>query len=442
MATYNVARDVDFPSLAMDLRKDHTTLLKAEHTYKTFNKTLSKWQTSVYYSYVDHLMDNLLKDLSPRMMNASAPANTTSFGGRSEALIMHSDKIIYLGADYKKEEASGNRVRTVLMGPMAGKVFVDNSWQDGSIDKIGVFGELHGKVNGADYIVSVRIDNNRSKISDPSVEFESLYELDEVAQFNPSLSIGFKKDLHIGWLFGAWVARSQRSASLSERFINHLPIGLDPYEMVGNPNLNPEVNHQLDLSVTKVGGNVLVDVGVFGSYLTNMISSEVRSDWSPRLATSPGVRQFTNIDEAMLFGGEVRLGASFPSLVHHEIVAAYTYGQNVTLDEALPEIAPLDIRYHIGGVFGKNDVHPSMTLRHVVAQERVSTVFGENTSKAFTVVDLSLSLKPVNSISVEIGAQNLFDVVYYEHLSRTDRENARAIYSPGRNVYTRLSITF
>lgn len=142
----------------MDLLNDRTTLLKGEHIYENYNATWSKWQTSIYDSYVDHLMDNLLKDITPRMSNASSPANTTSFGGRSEAMLSRGDRLLFVGIDFKKEEASGRRFRTMLMEPMAGKTFVDNNWQDGAIAKMGVFGEVHGNLAGIDCILSVRVD--------------------------------------------------------------------------------------------------------------------------------------------------------------------------------------------------------------------------------------------------------------------------------------------
>jgi iron complex outermembrane receptor protein len=45
-----------------------------------------------------------------------------------------------------------------------------------------------------------------------------------------------------------WLGRAQRSGSLTERFINYFPVGQDPYEMLGNPQLLPEVNNQADLT--------------------------------------------------------------------------------------------------------------------------------------------------------------------------------------------------
>jgi len=45
---------------------------------------------------------------------------------------------------------------------------------------------------------------------------------------------------------GLWLGRANRSGSLTERFINYFPVGLDPYEMIGNPQIRAETNNQLD----------------------------------------------------------------------------------------------------------------------------------------------------------------------------------------------------
>jgi len=73
-AIYNVARDADFPALPMDLREDDTWMFNARHDI-TFDKDhLASWNTTIFASFVDHLMDNLLKPLDPRMLNAATNA--------------------------------------------------------------------------------------------------------------------------------------------------------------------------------------------------------------------------------------------------------------------------------------------------------------------------------------------------------------------------------
>ena len=41
--------------------------------------------------------------------------------------------------------------------------------------------------------------------------------------------------------------RGVRSANMIERYINHFSVGQDPYEYVGNPFLDAEVNNQFEI---------------------------------------------------------------------------------------------------------------------------------------------------------------------------------------------------
>jgi iron complex outermembrane receptor protein len=69
-ALYNRARDAEFPALPMDLRKDDTWLFNVKHNIQFTGEMLQSLNTTFFGSIVDHRMDNLLKSLNPRMLNA------------------------------------------------------------------------------------------------------------------------------------------------------------------------------------------------------------------------------------------------------------------------------------------------------------------------------------------------------------------------------------
>ncbi len=132
-AIYNVARDADFAALPMDLREDDTWLFNARHDVSFDKSSLSSWNTTVFASFVDHLMDNLLKPLDPRMLNASTNATTYNYGGRTEGIWNFENTTLFAGADFRREGAEGTRIREFLMGPNAGRTFEDIAWQDSFI---------------------------------------------------------------------------------------------------------------------------------------------------------------------------------------------------------------------------------------------------------------------------------------------------------------------
>ncbi|WP_299524516.1 TonB-dependent receptor [Winogradskyella sp.] len=442
-AVYNVARDADFPALPMDLRKDDTWLLNARHDI-TFDekKHLKSWNTTAFASFVDHLMDNLLKPLDPRMLNAQTNATTYNFGGRTEGVWNFENSNLFAGADFRQEGAEGIREREFLMGPNAGNTFTDNAWQDGFISKTSVFAEYHFKPKNTRFIVSTRLELNNGNINDLTEEFENNNGESQVTQFNPSISIGASKNLSKGITLGVWLARAQRSAGLTERYINYFPVGQDPFELLGNPQLDPEINNQLDVTFQWQKKNTLVSVDVFAGYLEDFISSFIDPSLTPRLPNSPGVRRFVNIEDAFKTGFEINWRQQILVNLEHQAGIAYTYAQDLERDEPLPEIAPLDFRYTLSGSYLDGKLLPELTFRHVLEQARISEEFGETETPAFSVLDIRLAYQFSNSARITAGINNAFDENYYEHLNRSVRGNNLPIFAPGRNVFASINFTF
>ena len=442
-ATYNRARDADFPALPMDLREDDTWMFNARHDIQFEGKKLQSWNTTVFGSFVDHLMNNLLKPLDPRMLNAETFATTYNYGGRTEGVWSLPNGKVYAGADLRVEGAEGTRVREFLMGPMAGNTVEDNAWQDGRISKTGLFAEYQIKGKVFDYIASGRLELNTADVNDPTQEFTQVNPETQITQVNPSLSLGILKDFGNKVQTGLWLARAQRSGSLTERFINYFPVGQDPFEMLGNPQLAPEVNYQADLTFKwHLAEKSIINVDVFAAYLQDYISSVIDTTLTPRLPMSPGVRQFINIDEAFKTGFEVSWDQILFGGLSHRMGIAYTYGQDLERDEPLPEITPLDVRYAIYGSYLKDRLRPEVVFRYVADQSRASAEFGETVSPSFSLLDVKIGYQITSGLSVNAGVNNLLDENYFEHLNRSVRGANAPIFAPGRNFFLNLNYSF
>ncbi len=437
----NHSEDVDFAALPMDLRKDDTRLFKIEHRFNSKQEKLKSWKTSAYLTSVDHLMDNLLKPLDPRMMNASTPATTLTYGGRSEQFWNFQQYSLYIGADFKSEEAEGSRIREFLMGPMAGNILEDNAWQHARIRQSSLFAEWHLPKGKNFWSLSARINYNQGEILDPADGFSQLYDNTTSTQINPSFSAGFTHSLNEQTSFGLWAGRVQRSPGISERYINFLAIGFDPYEMLGNPDLKPEKNNQVDLLFDWQNENIAFHFDAFAGLMQDYISSIIRPDLTPVIPSSPGVRQFINIDQASMAGFELGFRQMLPALqLQQYFSATYTYGQNMDTDEPLPEIPPLELRYILRGSHFKQQLQTEASFRYAFAQERIATSYGETTTPEFFVLDLAVSWQFGRFGYLRAGVNNVFDTAYYEHLNRSVRgDNPRPIYNPGRSFFLMLS---
>ena len=455
----NIASNTDFPSLAMDLISDKTWLGNLTWRYSPDGNTsnsqsshrfLHHLETSIWFSYVDHFMSNELRELNPRMVNAGTEAETTNFGGRTEArLNLPKGGTTYVGLDFRSEQAEGIREREMLTGPMAGNTFFDNAWQKSRIQTTGIFAEIQHTAGEYRYVLATRLDVNHAEALDPDARFLAVHDDLRITQLNPSASAGIIRSWGSHLETGVWAGRSVRSAGITERYINFFPVGLDPYEMLGNPSLSPEVNHQIDVITSWNATALMAEVNVFQSLITNYITSRIDPNLAPRMATAPGVRQYENLDRAWIAGVEISVNHLLSRNLSHSMQLAWTYGENLGSGEPLPEIAPLDLRYRIGAVLWDGRVSPDISVRHVRGQDRVSPDFGEQPSESFTRVDLQLTFRPSHvasptwsNLRLVAGVQNLFDVAYYEHLSRKIAGVGQPIYEPGRNVYITVGYSF
>jgi iron complex outermembrane receptor protein len=436
----NYAEDVDFPALNMDLREDDTWLMNVLHKINFKNSNLTSLSTSFYGSFVDHTMDNLGKDLNLRMVNAITEAKTKNYGARSEASFEFEKSSLFAGIDFKSEEAEGNRYREMLMGPMVGQTIQDNIWQDSRIRKIGLFGESHFSWYELYFVASSRLEFNQAESRDKDSKFFYTNKDDPSNKLNVSLSVGASYDLSKEVRMGLWLGRAERSGGLTERFINYLSVDRDPYERIGNTKLKSEVNYQIDYNFTWRRKQFELGVNLFQSYLRDYISSEIRDDLTPLMPTALGVKQYVNIDKAVMRGFEVSWYQEIGPFLYHKVNLAYTYGKNTVMNQPLPEIPPLDIRYSLGGHFFKDKFHPEFSLRNVSKQNRISSEYGETKTPAFSLIDFKNTYSFNDRIQMIVGVRNISDQAYYEHLSRSVKGNQRPIYAPGRSYYLTLSL--
>jgi len=441
-ANNNYAEDVDFPALNMDLREDNTWLMNIQHKINFHKSTLTSISTSFNASFVDHTMDNLGKEMNPRKVNAITDATTKNYGVRSEASFEFKRSSLFAGFDFKSEEAEGNRSREMLMGPMAGKTTVDNIWQDSRIRKFGLFGESHFSWDEVYFVASTRFEFNQAESRDKASGFVNTNKEDPSDKLNVSLSLGANYDFSEEVRMGLWFGRAERSGSLTERFINYLAVDRDPFERIGNTKLKSEINYQIDYNLIWKKKSFELGLNLFNSYLRNYISSQIRPDLTPLMPTAMGVKQYVNIDEAIMRGFEVSWYQKISNQVYHKANIAYTYGKNKDRNQALPEIPPLDFRYALGGNFSKDKFHVELMFRHVIKQARVSYDYGETETPSFNLLGLKGSYSISKRTQFIAGIRNIFDEAYYEHLNRSVKGSQNAIYAPGRSFYLSLSISF
>ena len=426
----NQGRDVEFAALNMDLIYDKTWMLQGSHAMEWKDQLMERLDFSSFLSYVDHSMG------TPNGMMVSDVASKT-YGARSEAKIRLGQALLYTGLDYKKKGAENLR----MISPPTMKPRDGSAWQDSSNENLGFFAELQQSYHTSRLSMSYRMDYNTGRTLAPSLLFRSLYSELSPQDLNHSFSAGYSHSLGRHTVLSLWAGRAQRSASLTERYINLFTVGNDSYEMLGNPELRPETNNQSDLIFTYKTQDLYFQANAFYSYLEDYISGVRRPDIKKYSMTSPGVRQYQNIEKAYKTGMDLSAGYKLTSTVGVDVGMAYTYARDLNSGQPLPEIAPLDARVKLHAEWEK--LSAALKYRFSAAQERISEEFGELPTVAFHVVDLEARISAFSGASLQFGVYNLFDAAYAEHLSRTlAQDRTQRILSPGRSFTVGFTVAF
>lgn len=445
-------RDIKHAGLPMDSPYDNSYLIGLDYKIRDISPTVNSIMFKGFYSNVDHLMSN---DDRPNYAMTAAEANVfvTTYGGKAEITLLPSSRTtLFLGTDANLIGREGDRVRTIKMmnGNMLPEpiVKVDKIWQDTELNDIGLFAEGRWRIN--DYAVlsaGLRTDFVSSSINDPEQDFLDLYggEIEDQNEVNLSGNVSYMyiiEKTKLQFSFGHGV----RTASIPERYINHFSINSDPYEYVGNPYLDPEANNQFEVSLNQQIEKFEFGASVFYSFLTNYITAVVDESiprkFMPQLEPKYAKR-FVNVDQAMQTGFEMYFNVQFTEAFSFLSDLSYTYGENQSLDEPLPQVVPLTS--HLSLNYDKQKYWFTFKSRLVAEQSRVAPSFGETPTPGFAVFDFSAGIKPIPNLSIRAAVLNIFNTAYYEHLNFSYRNsnllNGR-IYEPGRNFTLYVNYNF
>ncbi|MBR9854768.1 MAG: TonB-dependent receptor [Algicola sp.] len=447
-------RDVLHAGLPMDTEIDDSNVLSVDYKLDNISDGLKTLSAKVYRSKVDHVMTNELRP-SFMMTEAVSVVDATTIGGRVELEWRPaSDVKLYTGLDAFSVGRTGERTRLVKRNMMTGDLlptpmeFVDGVWQDSQIDDYGLFVEAKYPLSAKLLLnVGTRYDMVRSKSDDPSDDFIAEYpDLDTRTENNISATASIKYMASSDVLLELAFGRGVRSANMIERYINHFTVGQDPFEYVGNPNLDAEVNNQFELGIkakadfenyffNRLDYGASVYYSIYDNYIVPIIDPTLDKKYMP-MAEPTEVKRFVNLDDAYKTGFEVYGELAFLEDFSFKTELSYVYAKNEDLDESLPLTPPLVTRFNLN--FEREKIWAKATYTITSEQSDIAQSFGERTTDGYGVVDLSFGAKPFKHFTVGIAASNIFDATYNNHLNFSFVNQADfgrvPINDPGRNL--------
>jgi len=444
-------RDIDHAGLPMDSPYDDSYLVGIDYKINELSEKINSFTFKVFYSYVDHLMTNEGRP-SFMMVDARTPVESWTYGGKAEMVFNLSDNSrLYTGIDANIIDRKGDRTRIVKMmngmmlpNPMT---FYDKVWQDANLDDIGLFAEGKFKIEDFTTLTTgIRADFIATSLDDPAANFADLYGgvIKDKTETNVSANISLKYQKN-GFQAQFALGRGVRTASMVERYINHFNVGVDPYEYVGNPNLKPEVNNQIELSFMKKIKTIEIGATFFHSYLVDFITAVVTDIPRVYMPTTPPTvtKQFINVDKATQTGFEFTFNVKASEKLLFTSDISYTRAQNKDFDEPLPQIPPF--KANLGVKYENENYWILLSSRLVASQDRISATFMEEKTPGFGTLDLRLGFEPYDGLSIGAAVLNIFDKAYYEHLNFSYQNSSTLsgrIFEPGRNFTTYIKYQF
>ena len=451
-------RDVLHAALPMDTEYDNSSIFSVDYKIENIGKVVKSISAKAYHSYVDHLMTNNNRP-SFMMMEATSGVEATTIGGKFEMNWKPTKKAsFYSGIDLMNIARDGGRTRIVkkmngniLPMPMT---FNDKVWQDSYITDLGFFTELKYNLNSKSIITAgVRYDNVTSNIKDPEADFAALYDLKKRTEHTFSGTISLKKIVSDNYVFEVAYGRGVRTANMMERYINHFTVGQDPYEYIGNPNLNAEVNNQFEIGMKGLEelenglNSFQFETSVYYSFFENYIvgivdPTKTRKFMPTKQPVNPKV--FRNLDNAYKAGFEAKAQLDFLEFYNFKTEFSYVYTKNKDLDEALPLTPPFTTKFTLG--FEKENLWANAQYNMVSKQNNISESFGEISTNGYQTLDLRFGGKPLKNVTLGLAVLNVFDKGYNSHLnfSFTNQANfgRTPVTEPGRNFSAFLQYKF
>lgn len=245
----------------------------------------------------------------------------------------------------------------------------------------------------------------------------------------------------------------QRAASYQERYL-WVPMqatgGLaDGKTYIGNINLDPETAYQLNLGISFNDGDFAIAPQVFyqkvKDYIQGTPSTNMQANMVATMMTGNTPLTFTNID-ATLYGADMNWNYRINNQFKLSGIVSYVRGERDDINDDLYRISPLNTRINLN--YQYKNWQTNLAIHAYTSQNKVSELNNEESSAGYAVVDWQVDYFVSNGLVVRLGANNLFDKEYSDHLGGVNRASGSDIAvgdkltAMGRNIYFALDYQF
>ena len=437
--------DALFPGAGMDSPYSDNMLYRLRGGVDLDAGALRRIEGNLFLSEVDHLMDNFTLR-TPGPMAARVPSTSDTWGGKLEAQFEFGATRAKIGVDTQ----TNDREATLFAGPFPGavpNVLAEDPafarffmWPDVSIRQTGLYAEAETDLSAGTMIkYGLRYDRvnasagKANQVPGGSAQSPNFfYNLQYGTNFNDDRTednvgglIRLEHDFTAATKLFVGLSRAMRTADAVER-------AMAKTDWVGNPDINPEKHHQLDIGYQLDRGDLYFSAAAYYDRVEDYI---LRDQF-----TVPGVTTYRNVD-ADLSG--VELAAAWQR-GGWEVSgdATYTRGRNRSDNRDLAQIPPLQGK--VEASYGENGWRAGARVNWAADQDDIDPARDPRDTPGWATLDLFGSYDIDDRVTLTAGIDNVTDETFANHLSRSDLINPALVQvnEPGRTLYVSVSANF
>ncbi|MCL2876657.1 MAG: TonB-dependent copper receptor [Betaproteobacteria bacterium] len=403
---------------------------------RKISSLIEKVDAQIYYSYVDHVMDNYSLRNNMGIKNVSNPDRQTTGLRLAGDFNLGEMTLLKLGVDQQsnRHKFRGSGPGSQDMSPYQSRDRV----ADAAFDDYGIFSELTHSLSTKNRLVGgLRADFWRAKDKRGTTSTAGESRSDTL----PGGFIRYERD------FGGANPNSTFFVGLghSERFPDFWEtIGQNKQSETSDSafNTKPEKNTQLDVgAIYQITQALQLSSSVFYSRVRDYILIDATRALKPATLTR-------NVG-ATAYGGEIGLSYAMGRNWKGNASLAYVRGKNRTDHTPLAQMPPLDTHFSLD--YDDGTWSASALLRLVSAQNRVDkdkgNIVGQDIGPTggFSVFSINGGYRLRKDMRLIAGIDNLFNKAYAEAISKRNTVDylpaqITRINEPGRNFWLKLDL--
>jgi iron complex outermembrane recepter protein len=249
------------------------------------------------------------------------------------------------------------------------------------------------------------------------------------------------------------LAIKQRAPSYQERYL-WMPMqatgGLaDGKTYVGNINLDVETAYQINAGLSYQQDDFAIAPQFFyqkvDDYIQGTPSTDMRVKMVASMMGDDSPLTFDNID-ATLYGVDMNWHYRLNEHFKLSGIVSYVKGERDDINDDLYRISPLNTRINL--LYHYKNWQSNLAIHAYASQDDVSALNNEQASAGYAVVDWQVDYFVSSGLVVRLGANNLLDKQYSDHLGGVNRANGsdiavgEKVSAMGRNVYLAMDYQF